>query len=148
VGVTQNCHGPKWNLPSTFAVELQLRVSLKYVQLFQWTGDTTWLFNIHFMQLFKELIKPCSILLTSSLCSLSYLKSPLRCFRASLYRNSTPLFSLCNKHTLISVHFWFLCHTLFCYTDLHNNIFSSCQIIGCTVHPVLGADCIFLYVET
>lgn len=100
---------------------------------FQWTGDTAWLFNIHFMKLHKELIKPCSILLTSSLCSLTlcftwalmYLKSPLRRFRASLYRNSTLLFSLCNRYTLISMHFWFLCDTLFCCIDLHNNIFNS-----------------------
>ena len=138
VGVTHNCHGPKLNLPSTCAVELQLKSFTDVCSVVPHVGHsneqvTAWLFNIHFMQLYKELIKLCCILLTSSLCSLTLhftwavinLKSPLRRFRASLYRNSTLLFSLCNRRTLISMYFWFLCDTLSCCTDLRNNTSKS-----------------------
>jgi hypothetical protein len=149
---------------STCAVELQLRVSLTYIQLFQrWNMPVSrWhslaVYTSILCRLYKELIKPCSIIHTSRLCSLTvrftwaliYLKSSLRRFSASLYRNSTLRFSLCNRKTFIFLYFWFLYDTLSCCTDSLKSISNSyngrCQIIGCTVHPALGADCIFLWV--
>lgn len=96
-------------------------------------------FHIHFMQSLMTLV------LASSLCSLARrftlafinLKRPMRCFSVSLYRNSTLLFSLCKKCTLITTHF----HVpeVFLVTLLIT-VKNSCSIIGFMVHLELQVD--------